>query len=78
MTDISGYTRVIQKVKIQHWWEGKGNHLRPSRSQPNFDPSDFHLLLHLMNHLAGQKFHEDEEVKNESHYMVACTGGGVL
>jgi len=28
-------------------------------------PSDFHLFLHLKKHLAGQKLHENEEVKNE-------------
>jgi len=27
--------------------------------------SNFHLFLHLKKHLASQKFHEDEEVKNE-------------
>ena len=26
-------------------------------------PSHFHLFLHLKKHLAGQKFHEDKEVK---------------
>jgi hypothetical protein len=51
-------TRVIQKVKIQQGWEGNGNHRRPSRSQPR-------PILHLKKHLAGQKFHEDEEVKSE-------------
>jgi hypothetical protein len=25
----------------------------------------FHLILYLKKHLAGQKFHEDEDVKNE-------------
>jgi len=37
--------------------------------------SHFHLLLHLKKRLAGQKFHKDEEVKNEvttcSHAQVA-------
>jgi hypothetical protein len=32
---------------------------------PDLAPSDFYLFLHLKIHLAGQKFHEDEEVKNE-------------
>jgi hypothetical protein len=27
--------------------------------------SSFHRFLHLKKHLAAQKFHEDEEVKNE-------------
>jgi hypothetical protein len=28
-------------------------------------PGDFHLFLYLKIHLAGQKFHEDKEPKNE-------------
>jgi histone-lysine N-methyltransferase SETMAR len=36
----------------------------PAQS-PDLAPSDFHLFLHLKKHLAGQKFHKDEEVKNE-------------
>jgi hypothetical protein len=32
---------------------------------PDLTPRDFHLLLHLKKNLASQKFHEDEEVKNE-------------
>ena len=32
---------------------------------PDLSSSDFRLFLHLEKHLAGQKFHEDEEVKNE-------------
>jgi histone-lysine N-methyltransferase SETMAR len=32
---------------------------------PDLAPSDFHLFLHLKKHLAGHKFHEDEEVENE-------------
>jgi len=32
---------------------------------PDFAPGDFHLFLHVKKHLTGQKFHEDEEAKNE-------------
>jgi len=32
---------------------------------PDLAPSDFHLFLHLKKHLACQKFHKDDEVKNE-------------
>jgi histone-lysine N-methyltransferase SETMAR len=32
---------------------------------PDLAPSDLHLFLHLEKHTAGQKFREDEEVKNE-------------
>ena len=32
---------------------------------PDLTPSDFHLFLHLKKHLAGQTFHQDEEMKNE-------------
>jgi hypothetical protein len=37
----------------------------------------FHFFLHLKKHLAGQKYHEDEEVRN-SHYVVVCTVGRVI
>ena len=33
---------------------------------PDLAPTDFHLFLHLNKLLAGQKFHEDEEAKNEA------------
>jgi hypothetical protein len=33
---------------------------------PDLTPSDFHLFLHLMKHLASQKFHKDEEVETKS------------
>jgi len=36
-----------------------------STYSPDLTPRDFHLLLHLKKHLADQKFHEDEDVKNE-------------
>jgi hypothetical protein len=32
---------------------------------PDLAPGDFHLFLHLKKHLDGQKFHEDEEAKND-------------
>jgi len=30
---------------------------------PDLAPSDFHLSLHLKSFLAGQRFHDDNEVK---------------
>jgi hypothetical protein len=33
--------------------------------RPELALHDFHIFLHLKKHLASQKFHEDEEVKNE-------------
>jgi hypothetical protein len=32
---------------------------------PDLTPGDFQSFLHLNKRLAGQKFHEDEELKNE-------------
>jgi len=32
---------------------------------PDLAHSHLHLLLHFKKHLASQKFHEDEEVKNK-------------
>jgi len=31
---------------------------------PDLTPSDYHLLLYLQKHLASQKFHKDQQVKN--------------
>jgi hypothetical protein len=36
----------------------------PAQS-PDLAPSNFHFFLHLKIHLASQKFHVDEEVKNK-------------
>jgi hypothetical protein len=44
-------------------------HTNQSRSYLNH-------LVHLKKHVDGQKFHEDEEVKNE--VVIACAGGRVL
>jgi len=32
---------------------------------PDLAPSDFHLLVHLKKHVAGKKFDDDDEVKEE-------------
>jgi hypothetical protein len=67
-TDVTQHTvntRVIQKVKIQHGWEGREITSDNPAHSPDLAPSDFHLFLHLKKHLAGQTFHVDEEVKNE-------------
>jgi hypothetical protein len=53
------------KSKYTTRGEGKGNHRRPSRSQHRPRSQRFPFVIALKKHLAGQKFHEDEEVKNE-------------
>jgi histone-lysine N-methyltransferase SETMAR len=54
---------------VQHSYNtvGRGREITPDHPahSPDLAPSDFHLFLHLKEHLAGQKFHEDEEVKIE-------------
>jgi len=52
--------------------------LTPSHAQLRPHPRDFYLFLNLKEHLAGQKYHEDKEVEEQSHYMVARAGGAVL
>ena len=32
---------------------------------PDLAPSDFHLFLHLKKHLAGKKFDDDDEVRED-------------
>jgi len=51
---MGGWGREITALKVVDY---------PTHS-PDLTPRDFHLLLHLKKHLASQKFHEDEEVKN--------------
>jgi histone-lysine N-methyltransferase SETMAR len=53
--------RATQQLLQSFNWEVLDH---PAHS-PDLAPSDVHLFLHLKKHLAGQKFHEDEEVKNE-------------
>jgi hypothetical protein len=57
--------RVIQKLRYKTGW--KGREITPVKvaTQSCLAHSYFHLFLHFKKHLAGQKFHEDEEVKNE-------------
>jgi hypothetical protein len=45
--------------------------------RPDLAPSDFHLFLHLKKHLAGQKFHEDEEVENEVTTWLRAQAAGL-
>jgi len=59
--------RVIQKL-IQNGWEGMGNHhcsvVNHLTHSPDLTSSDYHLFLYLKKHLASQKFHKDQQVKN--------------
>jgi histone-lysine N-methyltransferase SETMAR len=54
-------TRATQQLLQSFNWEVLDD---PAHS-PDLAHSDFHLFLHLKKHLAGPKFHEHEEVKNE-------------
>jgi len=60
---------VIQKLKIQNKWQGNVNHHckggNYTAHSPDLAPSHFHLFLPVKKHLGGQKFHEDEDVKNK-------------
>jgi hypothetical protein len=53
---MGGREREITAVKVSD---------HPAHSL-DIAPGDFHSFLHLNKRLAGQKFHEDEEVKNET------------
>jgi len=59
-------TRVIQKLQIENGWKRRKITAVKVAHSPDLSPSNFHLFLHLKKHLAGQKFHEDEEVKNKA------------
>ena len=66
--------------KIQSRWERKGNQHCASGNTVVSITLPFPSFLHLKKHVAGQKFHEEEEVgkKNPSHCADARAGGGVL
>jgi len=64
--------RALQQLLQSLNWEVLDN---PSYS-PVIASSNLHLFVHLKKHVAGQKFHEDKEVKNE--VIILYAGGGVL
>jgi hypothetical protein len=53
------YTRVIQKLKIQIGWQGKGNHRCEGGNTVVSSILPFQFVL------AGQKVQDDEEVKTK-------------
>jgi hypothetical protein len=56
-----GYPEIKDTKLLQSFnWEVSDH---PAHST-DLTASEFHLFLHLKKHLAGQKFHKDEEVKN--------------
>jgi len=52
--------RVTQQLLQRFNWEVLDHPVH----KPDLLPSNFHLLLHLKKRLSGQKFQEDEKVKN--------------
>jgi hypothetical protein len=71
-------TRVIQKVKIKHGWEGKGNHLRPSRSQPRPRSQRFPFIFAFKETSGQPEVSRRRRGEIRRHSVVACSGGGVL
>ncbi len=53
--------KVTKKLLEQFRWEVLSH---PPQS-PDLAPSDFHLFLHLKNHLAGKIFSDNDEVIKE-------------
>jgi hypothetical protein len=52
--------RVTQQLLQRFSWEDLDHPVH----RPDLLPSIFHLLLHLKKRLSGQKFQEDDNVKN--------------
>jgi len=67
-TQCEGNAAVVAEFQL-----GSFRHLSYS---PDIAPSDLCLFVHLKKHVASQKFHKDEEVKNK--VIIACAGGIVL
>ena len=60
------YYKGYPEIKDTQWVGEEGKYrLKVAAHCPDRYPSDFHFFLHLKKHLVSQKFHEDEEVKNE-------------
>src|SRR5215469_14665871 len=53
------HTAAATQNLITFGWE----QFDPPPYSPDLAPSDFHLFLHLKSFLAGQRFHDDNEVK---------------
>jgi hypothetical protein len=77
-TNIAQSTRVIQKVKIQHGWEGKGNHRRPSCSQSRPRSQRFPFVFAFKETSGRPEVSRRRRGEKRSHYVVVCTGGEVL
>ena len=58
-------TRVIPKLKIHNGCRRRTFTAVKVAHSPDLSPSDLHFFIHLKKHLVSQKFHEDEEMKNE-------------
>jgi hypothetical protein len=65
LCSVCNPTGVIQKLKIQTGGWGREVTALKVATLSCLEYSHFHLFLPLKKHLAGQKFYEDEEVKNE-------------
>jgi hypothetical protein len=65
LCSVCNPTGVIQKLKIQ--MSGRRREITAVKvaTLSCLAYSHIHLFLPLKKHLAGQKFHEDEEVKNK-------------
>jgi histone-lysine N-methyltransferase SETMAR len=50
---------TTQDLNVTFVWE----QLNHPPNSPNLVPSDFHVFLHLKTFLGGQRFHNDNEVK---------------
>ena len=56
---------VYKRQRVQYACSWKWDVLDHPPYSPDLAPSDFHLFLHLKQYLAGKKFDDDDEVKEE-------------
>ena len=74
--------RVIHTLKIQNGWVGKGNNrcedFRPPHSQPRPHSQGFPFVIAFKEASGRPEVSRTRKGEKQSHYMVACEGGGVL
>jgi hypothetical protein len=76
--NIKSNTRVIQKLKIQNRWEGKGNHHCEGGNTVTSSTLPFPFVFAFKETSVWPEVSKRRRGEKLSHYMFACAGGRVL
>jgi len=70
--------KIIQKLKIQNSWERKGNHSCEGGNTVISSILPFPFVFAFKETTGQPKVSRRQTGVKQSHYMVVCTGIGVL